>query len=70
MVAHYNLFEKEQEMLFTFADAGIPYSSGYGFEMTDVFTGECIGNVRDYQRVTVPAHDCRLYLCRLVNYND
>ena len=38
--------------------------------MTDVFTGECIGNVRDYQRVTVPAHDCRLYLCRLVNYND
>lgn len=70
VVAHYNLFEKEQEMLFTFADAGIPYSSGYGFEMTDVFTGECIGNVRDYQRVTVPAHDCRLYLCRLVNYND
>lgn len=69
VVAYYNLFEQEQEMLFSFADAGIPYASGYGFAMEDAFTGESIGVVRDYQRVTVPGHDCRLYICKLVNFN-
>ena len=66
IVAYYNLFDEEQEMIFPLADAGIPYSSGFGLEMTDVFTGELTENVQDYQRVTVPGHDCRLYLCRLV----
>lgn len=57
------------EMLFSFADAGIPYASGYGFTMEDAFTGESIGVVRDYQRVTVPGHDCKLYICKLVDCN-
>ena len=69
VVAYYNLFEQEQEMLFSFADAGIPYASGYGFTMEDAFTGESIGVVRDYQRVTVPGHDCKLYICKLVDCN-
>ena len=65
-VAYYNLFEEEREVNFIFADAGIPYGSGYGFSMQDVFTGEDIGIKRDYHIVSVPGHDCRVYKCRLV----
>lgn len=70
VIAYYNLFPEEQEILCTFADAGILYSSGYGFSMKDIFTGEELGNIRDYHRVTVPGHDCKLYRCRLVNFNE
>lgn len=65
-VAYYNLFEEERTVNFIFADAGIPYGSGYGFSMQDVFTGEELGVKRDYHMVDVPGHDCRVYKCRLV----
>lgn len=67
VIAYYNLFEEEKEISCIFADAGLPYSSGYGFQMNDVFTGEDIGVKRDYHIVSVPGHDCKLYRCRLVN---
>lgn len=66
IIAYYNLFEEEQEILCTFADAGIPYACGYGLAMKDIFTGEDLGVIRDYHRVSVSGHDCRLYRCRLV----
>ena len=66
-IAYYNLHEEEQTMNCIFADVGLPYASGYGFNMTDVFTGENIGIKRDYHIVSVPGHDCRLFRCRLVN---
>lgn len=69
VLAYYNLCEIQQEMLCTFADIGIPYHSGIGLHLKDVLTGEDLGVVRDYQRVTVPGHDCRLYRCRMVNAN-
>lgn len=65
VLAYYNLFEEEREISCIFADAGVPYASGYGFRMRDVFTGEDLGVKRDYYTVSVPGHDCRLYLCRL-----
>lgn len=65
-IAYYNLHEEEQEMHCIFADVGLPYASGYGFDMTDVFTGEHIGVKRDYHVISVPGHDCRLFRCRLV----
>ncbi len=65
-VAYYNLFEEERKVNFIFADAGIPYGSGYGLSMQDVFTGESLGVKRDYHIVDVPGHDCRVYKCRLV----
>lgn len=67
VLAYFNLHETQQEMLCTFADIGIPYHSGMGLRMKDVFTGEELGVIRDYQRLTVPGHDCRLYRCRMVN---
>ncbi|MBQ0000347.1 MAG: glycoside hydrolase family 27 protein [Clostridiales bacterium] len=68
VLAYYNLYEKEQEMLCTFSDIGIPYASGYGLEMTDVFTGEKLGKVRDYHRVNVAGHSCKLYHCKMVKF--
>ena len=70
VIAYYNLFEKEQEITCIFADLGLPYASGYGFTMKDVFTGEDAGFHRDYHTVSVPGHDCRLYRCRLAACTD
>ena len=67
VLAYFNLYETQQEMLCTFADIGIPYHSGMGLRMKDVFTGEDLGVIRDYHRLIVPGHDCRLYRCRMVN---
>ena len=66
VIAYYNLHTDEHEILCSFADAGIPLASGYGLSMTDVFTGENIGVVNDYHKVSVPGHDCRLYRCKMV----
>lgn len=65
VIAFYNLFEEEQEMNSIFADAGLPYGSGYGLHMRDIFTGEDLGVKRDYYLTRVPGHDCKLYFCRL-----
>ena len=65
VIAFYNLFEEEQEMNSIFADAGLPYGSGYGFHMRDIFTGEDLGVKRDYYLTRVPGHDCKLYFCQI-----
>ena len=70
VIAYYNLFEEEKDITCIFADAGLPYSSGYGFSMKDIFTGEELGVKRDYHIARVPGHDCRLYRCRLVKCSD
>lgn len=66
VIAYYNLSEQEQNINCIFADAGVPYASGYGFSMKDVFTGEELGVKRDYHIASVPGHDCKLYKCKLV----
>lgn len=70
VIAYYNLFEEEREISCIFADAGVPYVSGYGFRMQDVFSGEDLGVKRDYHIVSVPGHDCKLYRCRLERVQD
>lgn len=66
VIAYYNLFHQERDMLMTLSDAGIPYASGYGLKLTDVFTGEDAGCIRDYHSVKVPGHGCRLYHAKMV----
>ena len=48
-----------------FEDVGISAASGYGLELTDVFTGETIGVKKEYMRVTLEPHDCAMYIGRL-----
>lgn len=65
-IGYFNLGEKGGEVSFTFANAGLPYQSGYGFELTDAFTGENIGVKRDYFNPYVDAHDCAVYIARII----
>lgn len=66
IISYYNLHETEQEIFCIFADVGIPYHSGIGLKMKDVFTGEEIGIIKDYHRTMVPGHDCKMYRCVMV----
>ena len=67
VLAYYNFHDRASEMQCIFSDIGIPYGSGCGLAMRDVFTGEELGVKRDYYIVNVEGHDCKLYRCRLVN---
>ena len=62
----FNLSSCDASIPCEFTDAGLPYPSGMGLSLRDVFTGEELGVKRDFFNPRVPAHDCRLYLCRLV----
>jgi len=66
VLGYFNLCPKEAEILCSFTDCGVPYGTGCGIEMTDVFTGETLGVKRDYFNPKIPRHDCRLYHCRIV----
>lgn len=65
-IGMFNFQDEPRVCSIVFADAGVPAVSGYGFEMTDIFTGENIGVKRDYHRTLVDAHGCMLYRAKLV----
>ena len=65
-IGYFNFAPKEGEVPFTFADVGLPYGSGMKLALTDAITGEDLGEQRDYYNLTIPAHDCRVLLARLV----
>ena len=62
----FNMGEKDSSLAALFTDFGLPVSAGYALKMTNIFTGEEEGAFRDYMRVSVPAHDCRVYRAQLV----
>lgn len=66
VLGFFNLSEVAAAVPCEFADAGLPYPSGMGLSLRDVFTGEELGVKRDFLNPVIPGHDCRLYLCRLV----
>ena len=68
-VGYFNLSDESGQLYHvggSFDEMGIPYESGYGLEMTDMFTGEKIGIKRDYFVPRVEAHGCQLYRAKLV----
>ena len=64
-VGYFNLAPKAGEVPFTFADAGLPYGSNIGLDLTDAVTGEKLGVKRDYYNLTVPGHGCRVLIGRM-----
>ena len=62
----FNFEEHDQEISVTFSDFGLPAAAGYDVQCRDVLddSGETV--YREYMRVKVPSHDCRVYICRLV----
>lgn len=70
ILAFYNLSEAESDINCIFADCGLPYSSMFGFDMVDIFTGEKLGVKRDFYKEKLKAHDCKLFRCQLVRCDD
>ena len=68
VLAYFKLSEAghEYRCSASFADLGIPYESGCGLELTDVFTGENPGVKRDYFLPAIEPHGCRRYKAKLV----
>jgi alpha-galactosidase len=65
-IGYFNFNDFEAMCKCVFADAGLPYASGYGLEMVNLFTGENIGVQKDYYNLLVAPHDCALFKARLV----
>ena len=62
----FNMDEKDAEIPAILADYGLPASAGYDVRLHDVFGKEEDKTWREYVRVNVPAHDCRVYTMELV----
>ncbi len=60
-----NFEDYECTIDFFLENIGISAASGYGLEMTDVFTGESIGVKKEFMRRRLAAHDCECYICKL-----
>lgn len=71
-IAFFNFGEKDDkffggnavENYITFSDFGLPNHAGYDVVTRDVFTGE-EHTWREYMRVPVEAHDCRVFIAKL-----
>ncbi len=61
-----NFSEDGGDIHLYFENLGLPARSGYGFAMTDVFTGEDIGVQSTYMNPYVAPHDTKVYIARLV----
>ena len=60
----FNLGEEDTETFATFSDFGLPAAAGYDLALESVFDEERFVS-REYLRLNVPAHDCRVYIARL-----
>ncbi|MCI8388263.1 MAG: glycoside hydrolase family 27 protein [Clostridiales bacterium] len=65
-IAFYNFSDNDAGIPAMFELFGIPSNSGYKLALTDVFTGEKIGEFKDYINVKVATHDVKLYKAKLV----
>ena len=62
----FNMEEKEAEVGVTFSDYGLPASAGYDLAVRDILNGGEEETHREYMRVKVGNHDCRMFIARLV----
>lgn len=62
----FNMDETDGEHAVTFSDFGLPTAAGYDVETHDILDGGDIQIWREYMRVPVKAHDCKMYIAKLV----
>ena len=62
----FNMDEQDGEAVATFSDFGLPAHAGFDVRIHDILDGEPDRVVREYMRVPVPAHDCRMFIAELV----
>ncbi|MDF2686819.1 MAG: Alpha-galactosidase, partial [Clostridia bacterium] len=65
-IGFFNLTENDGEIPFYFDSTGIPANSGYGFELTDILTGENIGVKKEFMCPYLVKHDSLIYRAKLV----
>lgn len=66
-IGFFNFRPDESKAIVSFADFGIPYSSGVKLALTDVITGEDCGVRSDEMYLNIPGHTCRIFRARFVN---
>ena len=62
-----NFSDHKWPVFFPFGLMGLPVSAGKGLALTNAFTGEDEGVAKEYMRVPVDAHDCAVYIAKVVN---
>ena len=65
-MAFYNFSDKDAGVPAMLELFGITSNSGLKARLTDVMTGECRGEFRDYINIQVPTHDVKLFRVKLV----
>jgi alpha-galactosidase len=62
----FNNYETEKTFMIPYYEIGLDPLCGFGFDVTDAFTGEHLGVKKEYVSVKVPAGDCRVLTGTLV----
>ena len=58
----FNNYDSDKTFMIPYYEIGLDPLCGWGFEITDVFTGEHLGTKAEYVQVRVPAHDCKILI--------
>ena len=62
----FNNYDTDKNFMIPYYEIGLDPLCGWGFDMTDAFTGEHLGVKAEYVQVRVPAHDCKILTGTLV----
>ncbi len=60
-----NFGDSDARIDFYMSDVGLAADTGYGLDMTEVFTDEHLGVKKEFMSRVIKAHDCECYLCKL-----
>ena len=62
----FNNYDADKKFMIPYYEIGLDPLCGWGFDVTDAFSGEHLGVQKEYIRVDVPAGDCRFLTGKLV----
>ena len=62
----FNNYDSDKHFMIPYYEIGLDPLCGWGFEVTDAFTGENLGVFPEYMRFRVPAGDCKVVTGKLV----
>ena len=65
-IGFFNPYESDKDIMLPYYEIGLDPLCGYGFDVTDSFTGEKLGVQKEFFNVQVAAQDCRVFTAKLV----
>ena len=65
-IGFFNAYDVDKDIMMPYSDLGLDPLCGYGFDVTDAFTGEHLGIFRDCIDMHVEAGGCRVLTAKLV----